>query len=102
MKNIKETIIGVFAVIGFVAIVSGFTTINESNKVDVIILKLMGKKLESAYVIDDGREDKVRNGLTGDQALEDYLINGWDIKGTSVASDAGRFSVVYTLTREVK
>ena len=28
MKNIKETIIGVFAVIGFVAIVSGFTTNN--------------------------------------------------------------------------
>ena len=26
MKNIKETIIGVFAVIGFLAIVSGFTT----------------------------------------------------------------------------
>ena len=28
MKNIKETIIGVFAVIGFVVIVSGFSTNN--------------------------------------------------------------------------
>jgi len=32
MKNIKETIIGVFAVIGFVAIVSGFTTNNATQE----------------------------------------------------------------------
>ena len=32
MKNIKETIIGVFAVIGFVAIVSGFTTNNATQQ----------------------------------------------------------------------
>ena len=31
MKTIKETIIGVFAVIGFVAIVSGFTTNNATQ-----------------------------------------------------------------------
>ena len=31
MKNIKETIIGVFAVIGFLAIVSGFTTNNATE-----------------------------------------------------------------------
>ena len=30
MKRIKETIIGVFAVIGFVAIISGFTTNNAT------------------------------------------------------------------------
>ena len=44
----------------------------------------MGKKLESAYVIDDGREDKVRNGLTRDEALEKYLNNGWNIKKTQL------------------
>ena len=43
-----------------------FTSLNQPEKVDVIILKLMGKKLESAYVIDQGREDKTRDGLTGD------------------------------------
>ena len=32
MKNIKETIIGVFAVIGFVVIVSGFTTNNATQE----------------------------------------------------------------------
>jgi len=32
MKNIKEIIIGVFAVIGFVAIVSGFTTNNATQQ----------------------------------------------------------------------
>jgi len=32
MKNIKEIIIGVFAVIGFVAIVSGFTTNNATQE----------------------------------------------------------------------
>tara|TARA_B100000886_G_scaffold333579_1_gene287821 strand:- start:8045 stop:8149 length:105 start_codon:yes stop_codon:yes gene_type:complete len=32
----------------------------------------MGKKLESAYYIDNGEETKVR-GLTGDVALEQYL-----------------------------
>ena len=32
MKNIKETIIGVFAVIGFLAIVSGFTTNNATQQ----------------------------------------------------------------------
>ena len=30
MKNIKEIIIGVFAVIGFVVIISGFTTNNAT------------------------------------------------------------------------
>ena len=32
MKNIKETIIGVFAVIGFVVIASGFTTNNATQE----------------------------------------------------------------------
>ena len=32
MKRIKETIIGVFAVIGFVAIISGFTTNNATQE----------------------------------------------------------------------
>ena len=31
MKNIKETIIGVFAVIGFVVVASGFTTNNATE-----------------------------------------------------------------------
>jgi hypothetical protein len=59
----------------------------------------MGKKLESAYYIDNGSEDKVRNGLTGDEALEEYLNAGYKVIGTSVASDAGRFSVDYTLVK---
>ena len=102
MKNIKDIVIGIFAVIGFTAILTSFTSLNQPEKVDVIILKLMGKKLESAYVIDQGREDKTRDGLTGDEALESYLNNGWGIKGTTTASDAGRFSVVYTLVREME
>ncbi len=32
MKNIKETIIGVFAVIGFVVVASGFTTNNAAQQ----------------------------------------------------------------------
>ena len=32
MKNIKETVIGVFAVIGFVVVASGFTTNNEAQQ----------------------------------------------------------------------
>ena len=32
MRNIKETVIGVFAVIGFLAIASGFTTNNEAQE----------------------------------------------------------------------
>ena len=32
MKNIKETIVGVFAVIGFVVVASGFTTNNEAQE----------------------------------------------------------------------
>lgn len=101
MKQIKNTIILTLSIIGLIVIITGFNTpLNESNqKYEVVILKLMGKKLESAYVIDNGQEDKVRAGLTGDEALEYYLHNGWEIKGTSVASDAGRFSVVYTLTK---
>ena len=102
MKNIKDIVLLVFAVIGFFTIITAFTNAEstQAQEYDVIILKLMGKKLESAYIIDDGREDKVRGGLTGDQALEGYLANDWEIKGTSVASDAGRFSVVYTLIRK--
>ena len=102
MKNIKNIVVGIFAVIGFTAILMSFTDFNQSKKVDVIILKLMGKKLESGYVIDQGREDKTRNGLTGDEALENYLNNGWSIEGATTASDAGRFSVVYTLVREME
>ena len=102
MKNIKDIVIGIFAGIGFTAILMSFTSLNQPEKVDVIISKLMGKKLESAYVIDQGREDKTRDGLTGDEALESYLNNGWSIKGTTTASDAWRFSVVYTLVREME
>jgi len=101
MKNFKDIIIIIFAVIGFTSILLSFTSLNQPEKVDVIILKLMGKKLESAYVIDQGREDKTRDGLTGDEALESYLNNGWEIKGSTTASDAGRFSVVYTLVRNL-
>ena len=96
--KLKDIAILIFAIIGFVTLLSSFN--NQTQEYDAIILKLMGKKLESAYIIDDGREDKVRGGLTGDQALEDYLANDWEIKGTSVASDAGRFSIVYTLIRK--
>ena len=101
MKNIKDIVIGIFAGIGFTAILMSFTSLNQPEKVDVIILKLMGKKLESAYVIDQGQEYKTRDGLTGDEALESYLNNGWEIKGSTTASDAGRFSVVYTLVRNI-
>ena len=97
MKNIKDITLSIFAVIGFVAILSSFTNQPQSDN-EVVILKLMGKKLESAYYIDNGEETKVR-GLTGDVALEQYLNQGWKVIGTSVASDAGRFSVVYTLTK---
>ena len=62
MKNIKDIVIGIFAGIGFTAILMSFTSLNQPEKVDVIILKLMGKKLELAYVIDQGREDKRKQG----------------------------------------
>ena len=101
MNNIKNVVIGIFTVIVFTAILMSFDSLNQAEKVDVIILKLMGKKLESAYIIDQGREDKTRDGLTGDEALESYLNNGWEIKGSTTASDAGRFSVVYTLVRNL-
>ncbi|MDA8849997.1 hypothetical protein N9J10_00670 [Flavobacteriaceae bacterium] len=80
-------------------VLTGFINFNNIQSSDVIILKLMGKKLESAYVINDGKEEKFRNGLSGDQALEFFLNEGWSLEGTSVASDAGRFSVVYTLVK---
>ena len=92
----KKTIILIFALIGLITIMSSFTNIRSDK--EVVILKLMGKKLESAYYIDNGEETKVR-GLTGDVALENYLNQGWEVIGTSVASDAGRFSVVYTLVK---
>ena len=96
MKNIKDITLSIFAVIGVIALLSSFTNLQNDN--EVVILKLMGKKLESAYYIDNGEETKVR-GLTGDVALEQYLNQGWTVIGTSVASDAGRFSVVYTLLK---
>jgi len=97
MKNIT---ISICVIIGLFVLFTGFSSKLEPQKYDVIILKLMGKKLESAYVIDEGTENKIRGGLTGDEALEKYLSNNWKIGGTSVASDAGRFSVVYTLIRK--
>ena len=92
MKNIKDITLSIFAVIGVIALLSSFTNLQNDN--EVVILKLMGKKLESAYYIDNGEETKVR-----DVALEQYLNQGWTVIGTSVASDAGRFSVVYTLLK---
>ena len=97
MKKIYLTILSITIIILLTSVYSNISEINKKN--DVIILKLMGKKLESAYIIDSGKETKIREGLTGDEALENYLNDGWEIKGTSVASDAGRFSVVYTLVR---
>ena len=95
MKYLKTIITTIVCL----TVLTGFTTLNNSKSTDVIILKLMGKKLESAYVINDGKAERFRNGLTGDQALEFFLNDGWSLEGTSVASDAGRFSVVYTLVK---
>ena len=95
MKYLK-TLITTFVCL---TVLTGFINFNNIQSSDVIILKLMGKKLESAYVINDGKEEKFRNGLSGDQALEFFLNEGWSLEGTSVASDAGRFSVVYTLVK---
>ena len=55
MKNIKDITLSIFAVIGFVALLSSFTNQPQSDN-EVVILKLMGKKLESAYIIDNGDE----------------------------------------------
>ena len=99
MKNIKDITISIFSIIGLMIIISSFDKQPENSDPDVVILKLMGKKLESAYEINNGIENKVRKGLTGDEALEGYLYDGYEIKGTSVASDAGRFSIVYTLVK---
>ena len=94
INNIFKTLVVIFTLILFL---SSFDK-QDDRKNEVVILKLMGKKLESAYYIDDGEEKRVR-GVTGDVALEKYLDEGWELIGTSVASDAGRFSVVYTLRR---
>ena len=96
MKYLKTLITTIVCL----TVLTGFINFNNPKSSDVIILKLMGKKLESAYVINDGKEEKFRNGLTGDQALEFFLNEGWSLEGTSVASDAGRFSVVYTLIKK--
>ena len=99
MKNTSTVLLSLisFGLIFF--LLSSFSSQSENKNIDVVILKLMGKELESAYIINDGKEKKVRDGLTGDEALESYLITGYKIEGTSVASDAGRFSIVYTLTK---
>lgn len=96
MKYLKTLITTIVCL----TVLTGFNSFNTPTSTEVIILKLMGKKLESAYVINDGKEEKFRNGLTGDQALEFFLDEGWTVEGTSVASDAGRFSVVYTLSKK--
>jgi len=95
MKYLKTLITTIVCL----TVLTGFINFNNIQSSDVIILKLMGKKLESTYVINDGKEEKFRNGLSGDQALEFFLNEGWTLEGTSVASDAGRFSVVYTLVK---
>jgi hypothetical protein len=95
-----KTVIISFLVFALIFIsFSSFTGQTDNKNIDVVILKLMGKDLESAYIINDGKEKKIREGLTGDEALESYLYSGYKIEGTSVASDAGRFSIVYTLTK---
>ncbi len=98
MKNTKTILLTLLTFALLFSLVS-FASQSENNTIDVVILKLMGKDLESAYIINDGAEKKVREGLTGDEALESYLSSGYKIEGTSVASDAGRFSIVYTLTK---
>ena len=99
MKTFKGIFIFSFSITFLFLIITSFSNQPQNKNIDVVILKLMGKKLESAYTIDKGTEVKVRNGLTGDEVLEGFLFDGYEIKGTSVASDAGRFSIVYTLVK---
>jgi hypothetical protein len=99
MKNLKTALLSLVALGSMFFIFSSLSYKSETKKIDVVILKLMGKELESAYIINDGREKKIRDGLTGDEALESYLVDGYKVEGTSTASDAGRFSVVYTLVK---
>lgn len=93
MKNILQTL---FIIVVTSFFVSSFTLNHQAQ--DVVILKLMGKKLESAYIIDKGNELKL-SGQTGDESVEYYLKQGYKIHGQSSASDAGRFSVVLTLVK---
>lgn len=99
MKNLRITLFSFLSLGLMFFIFSSLSNESENKNIDVVILKLMGKELESAYIINDGKEKKVREGLTGDEALEFYLLEGYKVEGTSVASDAGRFSVVYTLIK---
>jgi hypothetical protein len=99
MKNLRPTLFSLLSLGLMFIIFSSLSNESENKNIDVVILKLMGKELESAYIINDGKEKKVREGLTGDEALEFYLLEGYKVEGTSVASDAGRFSVVYTLIK---
>jgi hypothetical protein len=99
MKNTSTILLSTLCIGLIFLLLSSFSSQSENKNIDVIILKLMGKDLESAYIINDGKEKKIRDGLTGDEALESFLFSGYKIEGTSVASDAGRFSIVYTLTK---
>lgn len=40
-------------------LLSSFSSQSENKNIDVVILKLMGKDLESAYIINDGKEKKL-------------------------------------------
>ena len=61
MKNTSAILLSIltFGLIFF--LLSSFTSQSENKNIDVVILKLMGKELESAYIINDGKEKKVRD-----------------------------------------
>ena len=94
MKKINGIVLVFSALCILYVVFSSFS--KEKQNIDVIILKLMGKDLESAYIINDGKEMKVRAGLTGDDALA-AINTGVDLKGikTFLTSSLIAFFFIY-------
>ena len=86
MKNIKETIIGVFAVIGFVVVASGFTTNNEAQ--------------EPTYGTPESHvwEMHLHNGVKGYFAINKVTgeVRAYDLRG----SDTKNFRSIYSVSTE--
>ena len=94
MKKIKNITLSIFAVIGFVALLSSFTN-QPQEESDVVLLALQGEKFGVNFIVNNGDMDRAKDEER-DLLIEKYLNQGYKLHSVT---HRGGLGVLYTLVK---
>ena len=94
MKKIKNITLSIFAVIGFVALLSSFTNQPQGEN-DIVIISLLNEKFGVTYLTNNGETTRVR-GEEQELVIERHLSEGYKI---NAITSRGAMGVTYHLIK---